>query len=136
MPSNEELKAAHDAAWNVMPSIKSMTGTAMIHLMVGQLRPSMHDLRATEDAVVKWIKAEKDCGNLILVNGRHGGLFRDAAAAEHARSKMTGKFNGFEKDVIRTAFAPTPINNHVCPSCKNDRCSIGEKSCWKCGGAL
>jgi hypothetical protein len=29
-----------------------------------------------------------------------------------------------------------PINDHVCPTCKNDRCSKSEKSCWKCGGKL
>lgn len=28
------------------------------------------------------------------------------------------------------------VNNHICPSCKNDRCSKSEKSCWKCGGVL
>src|SRR5271165_2392511 len=27
-------------------------------------------------------------------------------------------------------------NDHVCPSCKNDRCSKTEKSCWKCGAVL
>lgn len=33
--------------------------------------------------------------------------------------------------------APTiAINNHTCPSCKNDRCSKSEKTCWKCGGKL
>jgi hypothetical protein len=29
-----------------------------------------------------------------------------------------------------------PINDHVCPTCRNDRCSKTEKSCWKCGGKL
>lgn len=28
------------------------------------------------------------------------------------------------------------INDHVCPTCKNDRCSRSEKNCWKCGGVL
>ena len=28
------------------------------------------------------------------------------------------------------------INNHVCPSCKNDRLNKSEKSCWKCGAKL
>ncbi len=28
------------------------------------------------------------------------------------------------------------INDHVCPSCNNDRCSKTEKSCWKCGNLL
>lgn len=28
------------------------------------------------------------------------------------------------------------INDHTCPSCKNDRCSRSEKSCWKCGEKL
>lgn len=28
------------------------------------------------------------------------------------------------------------INNHICPTCKNDRVSKSEKSCWKCGNKL
>ena len=28
------------------------------------------------------------------------------------------------------------INDHICPSCKNDRVSKSEASCWKCGGKL
>lgn len=27
-------------------------------------------------------------------------------------------------------------NNHICPSCNNDRVSKTEKSCWKCGSKL
>lgn len=36
--------------------------------------------------------------------------------------------------------APSPmasvVNNHVCPTCKNNRCSRSERICWRCGGAL
>lgn len=28
------------------------------------------------------------------------------------------------------------INDHVCPACKNDKCSKTEKSCWKCGNVF
>jgi hypothetical protein len=28
------------------------------------------------------------------------------------------------------------INDHVCPSCGNKRCSRTEKLCWLCGGSL
>lgn len=28
------------------------------------------------------------------------------------------------------------VNDHTCPSCRNDKCSKTEKSCWKCGGDL
>jgi hypothetical protein len=28
------------------------------------------------------------------------------------------------------------VNNHVCPTCKCDRVSKVEKSCWRCGGKL
>lgn len=28
------------------------------------------------------------------------------------------------------------VNDHVCPSCGNDRCSKQERSCWKCGNRL
>ena len=28
------------------------------------------------------------------------------------------------------------INDHVCPTCKNDRCTKSEISCWKCGEKL
>ena len=29
-----------------------------------------------------------------------------------------------------------PINDHVCPHCRNDRVSKVEASCWRCGGKL
>lgn len=28
------------------------------------------------------------------------------------------------------------INDHVCPLCKNNRCSKTEKECWRCGNPL
>jgi hypothetical protein len=28
------------------------------------------------------------------------------------------------------------INDHVCPSCQNKRCSKSEKTCWRCGNPL
>lgn len=28
------------------------------------------------------------------------------------------------------------VNDHVCPSCNNNRCSKSEKSCWRCGSSL
>ena len=35
--------------------------------------------------------------------------------------------------VIDSAIA---INDCTCPTCKNDRCSSTEKTCWRCGGNL
>ncbi len=35
-----------------------------------------------------------------------------------------------------TAINAPAINNHTCPTCRNDRCSKTEKSCWKCGSKL
>ncbi len=32
--------------------------------------------------------------------------------------------------------AKPAINDHVCPGCKNDRCSKTERICWKCGEPL
>lgn len=29
-----------------------------------------------------------------------------------------------------------PVNDHVCPTCNNERCSKQEKTCWKCGSNL
>lgn len=28
------------------------------------------------------------------------------------------------------------VNDHVCPTCKNTRCSKTEKTCWRCGNNL
>jgi hypothetical protein len=28
------------------------------------------------------------------------------------------------------------INNHICPTCKNERCSLSEVMCWRCGNKL
>jgi hypothetical protein len=32
--------------------------------------------------------------------------------------------------------AMTAINDHTCPTCKNDRCSRNERTCWRCGNKL
>ena len=37
---------------------------------------------------------------------------------------------------VHTAAPIVPINDCVCHSCGNDRCSKNEKSCWKCGASL
>ena len=29
-----------------------------------------------------------------------------------------------------------PINDYVCPTCRNDKCSKSEKICWCCGNKL
>lgn len=28
------------------------------------------------------------------------------------------------------------INDHICPTCQNDKCSKTEVTCWKCGNPL
>lgn len=28
------------------------------------------------------------------------------------------------------------VNDYICPTCKNNRCSKSEKTCWKCGNPL
>ena len=35
-----------------------------------------------------------------------------------------------------TATSSAAINDHICKTCGNDRCSKTEKICWKCGGKL
>jgi hypothetical protein len=37
---------------------------------------------------------------------------------------------------IHVADEVQAVNDHTCPTCKNDRCSKTEKSCWKCGSNL
>lgn len=41
---------------------------------------------------------------------------------------------GAIKIVTKTSSAP--VNDYVCPSCRNDKCSKSEGKCWKCGNAL
>jgi hypothetical protein len=38
----------------------------------------------------------------------------------------------------RSNVGPTngPINDYVCPTCQNNRCSKSEIKCWRCGGVL
>jgi hypothetical protein len=38
--------------------------------------------------------------------------------------------------IISIVSSSMPTNDYTCPSCKNDRCSKTEKSCWKCGNKL
>ena len=37
---------------------------------------------------------------------------------------------------IIAASSDVAINNHICPTCKNDRVNVCEKTCWKCGNSL
>ena len=39
-------------------------------------------------------------------------------------------------EVATTSTSTVAVNDYVCPTCKNDRCSKSEKTCWKCGGTL
>lgn len=39
-------------------------------------------------------------------------------------------------DIIPVASMSQAINNHVCPTCKNNRVSKTENSCWSCGNKL
>lgn len=32
--------------------------------------------------------------------------------------------------------ADPAVNNYTCPTCKNNRCNISEKLCWRCGNKL
>ena len=41
-----------------------------------------------------------------------------------------------KKGVPIHGFAGAAINDHVCPTCQNDKCSKSEKVCWKCGNPL
>lgn len=34
---------------------------------------------------------------------------------------------------IKTNTSSAVVNDHICVSCGNDRCSKNEKSCWRCG---
>jgi hypothetical protein len=43
-------------------------------------------------------------------------------------------FHNVPEPEALTAYAM--INNHVCPSCNNDRVNKNEKSCWRCGSTL
>lgn len=41
-----------------------------------------------------------------------------------------------DNSVSSTTGSAAPINDHVCPTCKNDKCSLAEVTCWKCGNPL
>jgi hypothetical protein len=38
--------------------------------------------------------------------------------------------------IIPVVSSSIAVNDHTCPTCKNDHCSKTEKSCWKCGSNL
>jgi hypothetical protein len=56
----------------------------------------------------------------------------------------TGRWSQGDKTCIllsRGVQSPThvvgaPVNNHTCPTCKNDRVNRSEENCWLCGGKL
>src|ERR1700723_4317223 len=38
--------------------------------------------------------------------------------------------------VVQPSIPTVAVNDHVCPSCQNNRVSRSEKTCWKCGNPL
>ena len=50
-----------------------------------------------------------------------------------------GKASSFtvvDGETAATSASGTPVNDHVCPTCQNNKCSKSEKLCWKCGNPL
>jgi len=45
--------------------------------------------------------------------------------------KITGAISAVVKPSVMS-----PVNDHICPHCRNDRVSKTEKSCWRCGEKL
>jgi hypothetical protein len=64
-----------------------------------------------------------------VIRGRSGGIIRDKDYAAKDAAATQAIY-----DALTTA--SKPINDHVCPSCGNDKVSKTERSCWKCGGKL
>lgn len=65
-----------------------------------------------------------------------GGVYADSSIETcnvFCRTVYTSESNS-AKSVCNTTHPV--INNHICPSCHNDKCSKNEKSCWKCGSKL
>jgi hypothetical protein len=76
-----------------------------------------------------------------------GGLVFHADAAQHSGLKVAGVFlHCIDFITHKTQRIPLqvsnlgqlipPTNDHVCPLCRNTRCSKTEKSCWRCGADL
>lgn len=38
--------------------------------------------------------------------------------------------------VVQSTDSTVAVNDYICPTCRNNRCSRSEKTCWKCGNQL
>jgi hypothetical protein len=79
-----------------------------------------------------------DCPSKVQCTLGHKHFAFPGAAAEVQPNLWKGAYDksgSINKPVIDKA-----INDHQCPTCKNDRVSKSEKAkkipCWKCGGEL
>jgi hypothetical protein len=61
-----------------------------------------------QDQIHQSIHEQIALGNLVDIRGLNGGI----------------------------CLGNTVVNDHICPTCGNDRVSKNENSCWKCGNSL
>lgn len=122
VPSQEKLAAALDRVFIAYPGTR-MNVPYVMGAMMRDLCPPLQDWCATELACGEAIRLQVAAGAYSISFGRSGGLIRNPSPiVNHTPVNQEGE--------------ATVVNNHVCPSCGNNRVNKDERSCWKCGGSL
>jgi hypothetical protein len=118
---DQSIKQAIEQVWLNYGNCNRMNMPAMVSIVLSKL--NVISTFQAEDQVRKCIRETHLC-----VKGRDGGIMRP---------NLTAQFNAsVERDLLKEVSATVAINNHTCPSCRNDRVSKSEHSCWKCGNKL
>jgi uncharacterized paraquat-inducible protein A len=115
MFSDQEFRSAMNAVLD--KNVQPMRRVDLVCLMGKELKVDPNRHYQFEIDAAAFMRQEAATGTILIRKGQYGGVW-----------------NGIEKPA--QASTTTPINNHVCPSCRNDRVNKSEKSCWKCGNPL
>jgi len=93
--------------------------------------------RVIEEKIHQSIREQIALGNLVDIRGLNGGIALCDYAQTSPRGWQSYAARMDEKVKAQKAASNTiAVNDHICPTCGNDRVSKCEKSCWKCGGLL
>jgi hypothetical protein len=142
--NNQNRKDVLDAINNNDDHQTDSKGDHLLHFQ--EVDSSSHSMQLLLTKLMGNIHSKEWLVNMIFDDGTedsYGGYYNSSFNVSVRRhltwvdvnSVPGGKLNVADP-VAPKPVASTPINNHKCSACGNDRCSKIEKTCWKCGNPL
>lgn len=124
----EQIRKGVEESLKLYPRIPRAT---LVHMVVSGAKPSVpiSEWNQANTDVMMYLYEEVQNGRLIHTKGAKGGIHKPTLVEQHQSYAAVMHSNQTESVTVAA-------NDHVCPSCKNDRVSKAERTCWKCGSSL